>query len=317
MPILRRRTVIKIDRVTKLFGPTVAVRNISFEVEKGEILGFLGPNGAGKTTTMRIITGYFPPTDGNAYVAGYSVLDNPLEVKKRIGYVPENPAMYGDMRTVEYLRFIGAIKGVPKLELKESIEKVVETCALQEVTSKPIKSLSRGYKQRVSLAQALINDPPVLILDEPTSGLDPKQIHEIRQLIKSMGGERTIILSTHILPEVSVTCSKVVIINEGRIVAVDSTENIGKSFSKSHQIELRVDGNPEKIRERLLRLDGVKSVVCTDNTLLVDTVIEKDIRAQIAKTVVENGVGLLELRARAMSLEDVFLKLVTEEEGTQ
>lgn len=309
--------MIKIDRVTKLFGPTVAVRNISFEVEKGEILGFLGPNGAGKTTTMRIITGYFPPTDGNAYVAGYSVLDNPLEVKKRIGYVPENPAMYGDMRTVEYLRFIGAIKGVPKLELKESIEKVVETCALQEVTSKPIKSLSRGYKQRVSLAQALINDPPVLILDEPTSGLDPKQIHEIRQLIKSMGGERTIILSTHILPEVSVTCSKVVIINEGRIVAVDSTENIGKSFSKSHQIELRVDGNPEKIRERLLRLDGVKSVVCTDNTLLVDTVIEKDIRAQIAKTVVENGVGLLELRARAMSLEDVFLKLVTEEEGTQ
>lgn len=309
--------MIKIDRVTKLFGPTVAVRNVSFEVEKGEILGFLGPNGAGKTTTMRIITGYFPPTDGNAYVAGYSVLDQPLEVKKRIGYVPENPAMYGDMRTIEYLRFIGAIKGVPKPKLKESIEKVVETCALQEETSKPIRSLSRGYKQRVSLAQALINDPPVLILDEPTSGLDPKQIHEIRQLIKSMGGEKTIIISTHILPEVSVTCSKVVIINEGRIVAVDSTENIGKSFSKSHQIELRVEGDPEKIRDRLLRLDGVKSVVCTDNTLLVDTVIEKDIRAQIAKTVVESGTGLLELKARAMSLEDVFLKLVTEEEGTQ
>lgn len=309
--------MIKIDRVTKLFGPTVAVRNVSFEVEKGEILGFLGPNGAGKTTTMRIITGYFPPTDGNAYVAGYSVLDQPLEVKKRIGYVPENPAMYGDMRTIEYLRFIGAIKGVPKPKLKESIEKVVETCALQEETSKPIRSLSRGYKQRVSLAQALINDPPVLILDEPTSGLDPKQIHEIRQLIKSMGGERTIIISTHILPEVSVTCSKVVIINEGRIVAMDSTENIGKSFSKSHQIELRVEGDPEKIRDRLLRLDGVKSVVCTDNTLLVDTVIEKDIRAQIAKTVVESGTGLLELKARAMSLEDVFLKLVTEEEGTQ
>ncbi|MGQ9615757.1 MAG: ABC transporter ATP-binding protein [Spirochaetota bacterium] len=309
--------MIKIDRVTKLFGPTVAVRNVSFEVEKGEILGFLGPNGAGKTTTMRIITGYFPPTDGNAYVAGYSVLDQPLEVKKRIGYVPENPAMYGDMRTIEYLRFIGAIKGVPKPKLKEGIEKVVETCALQEVTSKPIRSLSRGYKQRVSLAQALINDPPVLILDEPTSGLDPKQIHEIRQLIKSMGGERTIIISTHILPEVSVTCSKVVIINEGRIVAMDSTENIGKSFSKSHQIELRVEGDPEKIRDRLLRLDGVKSVVCTDNTLLVDTVIEKDIRAQIAKTVVESGTGLLELKARAMSLEDVFLKLVTEEEVTQ
>ncbi len=306
--------MIRIDNVTKHFGATVAVRSISFEVEQGEILGFLGPNGAGKTTTMRIITGYFPPTDGNAYVAGYSVLDQPLEVKKRIGYVPENPLLYNDMRAIDYIRFIGAIKGVPKSKLKESVERVVDTCAIGDVTTKSIGSLSRGFKQRVSLAQALVNDPPVLVLDEPTTGLDPKQIHEIRQLIKSMEGERTIILSTHILPEVSVTCSKVVIINEGRIIAVDSTDNIGKSLSESRQVELMIDGNAEKMREKLSQLEGVKSVACSGNALLVDTVIEKDMRAQIAKSVIESGIGLLELKARAMSLEDVFLKLVTEEE---
>jgi len=203
-----------------MYGSTVAVKNISFEVGKGEILGFLGPNGAGKTTTMRIITGYFPPTDGNAYVAGHSVLDEPLEVKKRIGYVPETPSMYNDMRVNEYIKYIGAIKGVPKSELKVRLEKVVEQCALGQVIKKNIGELSKGFKQRVALGQALINDPPVLVLDEPTSGLDPKQIYEIRTLIKSMAGERTIILSTHILPEVSMTCSKVVIINEGQIVAL-------------------------------------------------------------------------------------------------
>lgn len=298
-----------------MYGQTVAVRNVSFEVEKGEILGFLGPNGAGKTTTMRVITGYFPPTDGNAYVAGHSVLDEPIEVKKRIGYVPENPAMYNEMRVNDYLRFIGAVKGVAKKTLKQAIEKTVQQCSLGAVYKKRIGELSRGYKQRVALGQALINDPPVLILDEPTSGLDPKQIHEIRQLIKSMEKERTVILSTHILPEVSVTCSKVVIINDGQIVAIESTDNIGHSITSSHQIEVKVVGEPDKIVEKLGKVDGVENIDANGNTYVLSTGKEKDLRAEIARKIVEHGFDLLELRTRSLSLEDVFLRLVTEEEG--
>ncbi len=307
--------MIKIDRVTKMYGQTVAVRNVSFEVEKGEILGFLGPNGAGKTTMMRIITGFFPPTDGDTFVEGHSVLTEPLEVKKRIGYVPENPSMYTDMRVYEYLRFIGAVKGVPRSKVKESVEKTVEQCALEKVTKRRIGELSKGFRQRVALGQALVNDPPVLVLDEPTSGLDPKQIHEIRGLIKSMAGERTIILSTHILPEVSMTCSKVVIINEGQIVAVDSTENIGRNLAQSHQIEMVVEGPPDRIVDRLTQIEGVKRVDNRGSTYIVDFEKEKDLRALIAKKIVENGFGLLEMKSRSMSLEDVFLRLVTEEEG--
>jgi ABC-2 type transport system ATP-binding protein len=307
--------VIKIDRVTKMYGQTVAVKNVSFEVEKGEILGFLGPNGAGKTTMMRIITGFFPPTDGDTFVEGHSVLTEPLEVKKRIGYVPENPSMYTDMRVYEYLRFIGAVKGVPRSKVKESVEKTVEQCALEKVTKRRIGELSKGFRQRVALGQALVNDPPVLVLDEPTSGLDPKQIHEIRGLIKSMAGERTIILSTHILPEVSMTCSKVVIINEGQIVAVDSTENIGRNLAQSHQIEMVVEGPPDRIVDRLTQIEGVKRVDNRGSTYIVDFEKEKDLRALIAKKIVENGFGLLEMKSRSMSLEDVFLRLVTEEEG--
>ena len=307
--------MIKIDRVTKMYGQTVAVKNVSFEVEKGEILGFLGPNGAGKTTMMRIITGFFPPTDGDTFVEGHSVLTEPLEVKKRIGYVPENPSMYTDMRVYEYLRFIGAVKGVPRSKVKESVEKTVEQCALEKVTKRRIGELSKGFRQRVALGQALVNDPPVLVLDEPTSGLDPKQIHEIRGLIKSMAGERTIILSTHILPEVSMTCSKVVIINEGQIVAVDSTENIGRNLAQSHQVEMVVEGPADRIVDRLTQIEGIKRVDNRGSTYIVDFEKEKDLRALIAKKIVENGFGLLEMKSRSMSLEDVFLRLVTEEGG--
>jgi len=284
-------------------------------VDKGEILGFLGPNGAGKTTMMRIITGFFPPTDGDTFVEGHSVLTEPLEVKKRIGYVPENPSMYTDMRVYEYLRFIGAVKGVPRSKVKESVEKTVEQCALEKVTKRRIGELSKGFRQRVALGQALVNDPPVLVLDEPTSGLDPKQIHEIRGLIKSMAGERTIILSTHILPEVSMTCSKVVIINEGQIVAVDSTENIGRNIAQSHQIEMVVEGPPDRIVDRLTQIEGIKRVDNRGSTYIVEVDKEKDLRAVMAKGIVENGFGLLEMKSRSMSLEDVFLRLVTEEEG--
>ncbi len=306
--------MIKIDRVTKMYGQTVAVRDISFEVEKGEILGFLGPNGAGKTTTMRVITGYFPPTDGNVWVAGHSVIDEPLEVKRGIGYVPENPSMYRDMKTFDYLRFIGAVKGIPRADMQRSIERTIELCALNTVTEKTIGELSRGFQQRVALGQALINDPPVLVLDEPTSGLDPKQIHEIRELIKSMAGDKTIIISTHILPEVSVTCSKVVIINEGVIVAVDTTDNIGKSLAHTHQIEMMVEGPSDKVIDRLTKMEGIRRVDNSGNKYTVDVEKDRDMRAQIAKKIVESGFSLLELKSRYLSLEDVFLKLVTEEE---
>jgi ABC-2 type transport system ATP-binding protein len=301
--------------MTKMYGMRTAVKNISFEVEKGEILGFLGPNGAGKTTTMRIITGYFPPTDGEAFVAGYSVLEQPLEVKKRIGYVPENPSMYNDMKVRDYLKFIGAVKGVPKERIRERLEKTLDLCALESVAGRRIGELSKGFRQRVALGQALINDPPVLALDEPTSGLDPKQIHEIRELIKSMEGERTIILSTHILPEVSVTCSKVVIINEGEIVAVDRTENLGQKFAESHKIELKAHGDAKKIADAIGRIDGVQSVDRSGGGFTIEIQKDKDLRAQIARKVVEGGFDLLELRYKSMSLEDVFLRLVTEEEG--
>lgn len=306
--------MIKIENVTKMYGPKVAVRNVSFEVNKGEILGFLGPNGAGKTTTMRVITGYFPPTDGNAYIAGFSVTDKPLEVKKRIGYVPETPSMYGDMRVTDYIKYVGAIKGVARAELNGNVERVIDRCALKEVYRKRVGELSKGFKQRVALAQALVNDPPVLILDEPTSGLDPKQIHEIRGLIKSMEGDRTIILSTHILPEVSMTCSKVAIINEGSIVAEDSTDNLGRDISETHQIEIMVDGPENEVVQMLTEIDGIGSVSRSGGSYLLDTGKDRDMRALVAKTVVERGFGLLELKSRSLSLEDVFLKLVTEEE---
>jgi ABC-2 type transport system ATP-binding protein len=306
--------VIKIEGVTKLYGHTVAVRDISFEVEEGEILGFLGPNGAGKTTTMRVITGYFPPTHGNVYVSGHSVLDEPLEVKRQIGYVPENPAMYHDMRTVDYLKFIGAVKGVARKSLKERLDKTIELCALKTVLTKRVGELSRGFKQRVALGQALINDPPVLILDEPTSGLDPKQIFEIRQLIKAMAGERTVVLSTHILPEVSMTCSKVVIINEGEIVAVDTTENLGKSLVRTHQVELIVKGPSKEIKNNLKKIDGLGKVDSVGNRYTVEMEKDKDLRSKIAEQVVKSGFELLELKSKSMSLEDVFIKLVTEEE---
>ena len=307
--------MIKIEKVTKRYGQTVAVKNISFNVERGEILGFLGPNGAGKTTTMRVITGYFPPTDGNVWVLGHSVLDEPIAVKRQIGYVPENPAMYYDMRTGDYLKFIGAVKGVPRAKLKERLDRTLALCSLKSVVNKRVGELSRGFKQRVALGRALINDPPVLVLDEPTTGLDPKQIYEIRQLIKSMAGERTVILSTHILPEVSMTCSKVVIINEGEIVAVDTTQNIGSSLARSHQVEVVARGPSKKIIGSISAIDGVGRVDKAGDTYTVETEKDKDLRSQIAKRVVEEGFELLELRSRSMSLEDVFLKLVTEEEG--
>src|SRR5574338_1704075 len=233
--------MIEVENLTKRYGPTLAVSDVSFQVQKGEILGFLGPNGAGKTTTMRIITGFLSPTEGRVRVAGIDVVDSPLDAKRHIGYLPENPPVYTDMTVNEYLAFVGRIKGVPRAELKKRVGEVSEKCAIADVQDRQIGKLSKGYRQRVGLAQALIHNPDILILDEPTAGLDPKQIIETRELIKGLAGQHTVILSTHILPEVAQTCQRVVIINKGRVVAVDTPENLTARLKGAATLYVQVD----------------------------------------------------------------------------
>ncbi len=313
--------MIEIQNLTKHYGHIKAVENVSFTVNKGEILGFLGPNGAGKTTTMRVLTGFFPPTEGKVKVAGFDITEKPLEVKKRLGYLPENVALYMDMRVNDYLHFVGRIKGLKRKPLlKQKVNQVVELCGLGDVRKRLIGKLSKGYRQRVGLAQALIGDPEVLILDEPTVGLDPKQIVEIRKLIKDLGGERTIILSTHILPEVQMICERVIIINEGKIVAIDTPENLNRQLSKKLTIIMEVEGEPQKVVNTLGGVDGVidvKQKVKKKGKIRqyeIQTVPERDIRKELAQAVLENQLGLYELRSIEMSLEEIFLKLVTQEE---
>src|SRR5436305_3203177 len=248
--------MIKVEGLTKRYARNVAVDHISFEVEKGQIVGFLGPNGAGKTTTMRMLTCFMPPTEGSAQVAGFDVRENPMEVKRRIGYLPETPPVYPEMEVIEYLDFVGRIKGVPKASLKSRIDEVMQQCAVTEVRNKEIGKLSKGYRQRVGLAQAIVHNPDVLILDEPTSGLDPRQIQETRSLIRGLAGDHTIILSTHILPEVEQICEKVIIISKGKVVATDTVENLTNRLRGSEAVALEVqaaDGrpNPTEVQQRL------------------------------------------------------------------
>ncbi|PIS29260.1 MAG: MFS transporter, partial [Candidatus Marinimicrobia bacterium CG08_land_8_20_14_0_20_45_22] len=252
--------MIEVKNLVKHYGSVLAVDDISFTVEKGEILGFLGPNAAGKTTTMRIITGFMPASSGTVRVAGFDVFDQGIEVKKRIGYLPENPPLYSDMRVVDYLRFVAAIKGVDKKTIDVEIHRVAERMAITDVLEKHISKLSKGYKQRVGLAQALLNNPPLLVLDEPTVGLDPKQIIEVRELIKSLAYEHTVILSTHILPEVSMTCNRVVIINEGKVVAMDTPDNLTARLKGSESILLEVEGAIQDIQNELEKTPNVLSV---------------------------------------------------------
>jgi len=312
--------MIEVENLTKYYGTLPAIQGVSFRVEKGEILGFLGPNGAGKTTTMRILTGFMPATHGNAKVAGYDVFTDSLEVRKRIGYLPENVPIYNDMEVSAYLNFVAEVKGVPRKLRKEKIRQVTKSCGIDNVSNRLIKNLSKGYRQRVGLAQALINDPEVLILDEPTMGLDPKQITEIRHLIKDLASEKTIILSTHILPEVSMICQRVVIINQGRVVAEDTTENLTTRAQTSQRIVLQVEGPPEVVLKILKEVDGVHRVQKKDLirgdlfTYEVESSKDKDVRRNLANAVVQSGCGLLELRPVEISLEDVFVKLVTKEE---
>ncbi len=311
--------MIEVQDLTKAFDAVTAVDHISFSVNKGEILGFLGPNGAGKTTTMRILTGYLPATSGTAKVAGFDVFDDSLEVRRRIGYLPENPPLYLDMTVGTYLDFVARIKGVPPGERASRITAALEMTNITDKRHDLIKRLSRGYKQRVGLAQALVHDPEVIILDEPTVGLDPKQIIEVRHLIKSLAGNHTIILSTHILPEVSMTCDRVVIINHGKIAAVDTPENLTAQLKGGERVHLEVRAPEKPLRDLLAQVPGVRRVSVEmlgssgRASATVETAPGKDVRSQIAAKIVGQGYELYELRGVNLSLEDIFLELTTED----
>jgi ABC-2 type transport system ATP-binding protein len=310
--------VIEVQHISKHYGRVTAVDDVSFRVERGEILGFLGPNGAGKTTTMRILTGYMPPTEGRAMVAGFDVFDQPIEAKRRTGYLPESPPLYPEMTVREYLDFVGRIKGVPPKERKERVRTVMERTRVADMADRHCGKLSKGYKQRVGLAQALIHNPEVLILDEPTAGLDPKQIIETRELVRGLAGDHTIIISTHILPEVSQTCQRVVIINKGRVVAVDTPENLTARLRGAETLYVQVDAEGLEATEMLAGIPGVTRVAAADGrgTIAgyeVESERGTDVRRDLARAVVNRGWGLLELRPMRMSLEEVFLQVTTEE----
>ncbi len=308
--------MICVKEIGKRYGNYVAIDQISFTVEKGEVLAFLGPNGAGKTTTMRILAGFIPATFGTATVAGFDIFEHPMEVKRRIGYLPENPPLYLDLTVTEYLNFVGRIKGLSQNRLKAGLDAAIEKCNLGDVSKRLIANLSRGYRQRVGLAQALIHNPEVLILDEPTTGLDPKQIIEIRDLIKNLKGEHTLILSTHILPEATAVCQKVVIINKGRIVAVDSPEKLSSQLHQSEKLTFTIRKKEGFNPDPILAIPGVLKLseeAGKEGTFIVETERGRDVREEIAQIVVNSGWGLLEIRPLAVSLEEVFLHLTTEE----
>lgn len=309
--------MIKVEGVTKRYGSATAVNNVSFSVERGEIVGFLGPNGAGKTTTMRILTGFLPPTEGAVVVGGYDVQEEPIEVKKRIGYLPETPPLYPEMDVDGYLRFVARLKGIAAGDTQRRIDAVIDRTSIGGVKNKLIGNLSKGYRQRVGLAQALIHSPEVLVLDEPTSGLDPKQIIEVRELIRSLAGEHTIILSTHILSEVSGTCGRVIIINEGRIEADDTPENLTSQLQGAQAVQLTVEGPEDEVVSRLMDIPGVKAVSCDEagDRLACRVEAEKDseVPRRLAAAVVNAGWGLYAMQSLGLSLEDIFLKLTDQD----
>jgi ABC-2 type transport system ATP-binding protein len=313
--------MIEVQHLTKRYGPFTAVDDVSFRVEKGEILGFLGPNGAGKTTTMRILTGYMPATDGTAVVAGHNVFTHPIEAKRRIGYLPETPPLYPEMTVREYLTFVARIKldsGMSAADRRMRVDHVMKRTFVDDVANKHCSKLSKGYRQRVGLAQAIIHDPEVLVLDEPTAGLDPKQIMETRDLVRGLAGNHTIILSTHILPEVAQTCQRVIIINKGRVVAVDTPDNLTHQLKGAATLYVQIEGGGAGAEDALRGVPGVTSVTEADRHdafvgFEVESEPQRDIRRDVARTVVDRGWGLLELRPLRLSLEEIFLQLTTEE----
>jgi ABC-2 type transport system ATP-binding protein len=309
---------IQIRDLRKLYGDKAAVDGLTLSVPQGCFYGFLGPNGAGKTTTMRVITGYLPPTEGTVRVAGFDVVEQPIEAKRRTGYLPELPPVYPDMTVAEYLAFVGRIKGVARRDLKNRISEVSAKCAVTDVRDRQIGKLSKGYRQRVGLAQALIHNPDVLVLDEPTAGLDPKQIIETRELIRGLAGQHTVVLSTHILPEVSRTCERVVVINAGKVVAVGKPDELMHRLQGFESVLVTAEGPADQMKERMERVGGVNLVEQHETangrvTFEVHAAKDQDVRAELARAVVESQWKLLELKTSGLSLEDIFLKLTTKD----
>jgi ABC-2 type transport system ATP-binding protein len=313
--------MIDVQNLTKDYGARRAIDGISFKVERGEVLGFLGPNGAGKTTTMRIITGYMPPTGGTVTIDGYDVFRQSLEARKRIGYLPESVPLYTDMTVWAYLDFMAKVKGVPRQGRREQIERVMTATHVEDRARQLIGKLSKGFRQRVGLSQALLGDPDVLILDEPTVGLDPRQITEVRDLIKEVGRDHAVILSTHILPEVSMVCSRVLIVDDGKEVAEDTPENLMRQLRGTEAVQVTVRGPRAAVIDALRAVPNVQAVSLQGDgpaadgiaSYTVATEASADVREEVARAVVDGGYGLIELRMAGMSLEDVFLRLTTEE----
>jgi ABC-2 type transport system ATP-binding protein len=306
--------MIEVRGLTKSYGPYRAINGLNFSVNKGEVVGFLGPNGAGKTTTMKIITGFMAPSAGEVKVAGYDVFADPIEVKKRIGYLPENPPVYMDMTVQEYLAFVAGIKQVPKDKIAKMVDRALEKTNLGEVRKRLIQNLSKGFRQRVGISQALVSDPEVLILDEPTVGLDPKQVAEIRNLIKELSGQHTIILSTHILPEVQASCQRVIIINRGSIVAEDTLEGLSRRMVGGRRVQVRVRRGADALADELRKQNGVISVRPISATEIeVDVDDNDEVVERLATIVVNKNLGLLEMRSALANLEDIFIKLTSTE----
>jgi len=303
--------MIEVELLTKKYGDLLAIKDLSFKVEKGKIWGLLGPNAAGKTTTMRILTGYLPATDGKATVAGYDVFEQPNDVKKITGYLPETLPIYHEMTVNSFLNFVSEIKQIPSSQRKEAVEKAIDLSGLISVRKRLIKNISRGFKQRVGIAQALIHDPQILILDEPTIGLDPAQIIETRQLIKSLKGERTILLSTHILAEVTQTCDGVVIINEGNLMASGSLEDLTASFKEKEGVTIKLRKGEKETLSLLQKIQGVDKVSRQDDEFKIEWSKGKDLSDKITKLVVDKELGLIEMRPLAMSIEDLYLKVIS------
>jgi ABC-2 type transport system ATP-binding protein len=309
--------VIEVQNLTKLYGSNKAIDELNFTVQRGEVVGFLGPNGAGKSTTMKIITGYMAPSSGLAKVAGFDVFENPIEVKKRVGYLPETPPLYQDMYVADFLRFVAELKGVSPQHLNSSVDMALEKTNLTEVRKRLIQNLSKGFRQRVGIAQALVSNPEVLILDEPTVGLDPKQVAEIRQLLQELRGQHTIILSTHILPEVQAVCERIVIINKGRIVAQDSLANLAQLKSGARRVNVRIRKSPADVLSSLSEVQGVQKVEAgaSHHDWTLQTTDSDEVIEAVAKEVIRRGYGLLEISSAKADLEDVFLKLTYGQEG--
>lgn len=312
--------MIELKNITKYYGDFPAVTDISFKIEKGEIVGLLGPNGAGKSTTMKMITGFMPPTSGELTVDGNDIVSQSIEARRKIGYLPETVPLYTDMTVYSYIEYMGMLRGLSKKNIKSKVDNVIEICKLEDYRNSLISKLSKGFRQRVGISQAIIHEPEVLVLDEPTIGIDPNQVVETRQLIKNLSGEHTLILSSHILPEVSSICERVLIIHEGEIAASDTIENLSSLMSGKNKIEADIIGSPQSIVTELEKINDVKSVQFSINksssefsTFSIESEINSDIRSEIAKIIINNDWGLIRLQSMGMSLEDIFLQITTAE----